>query len=312
MSIRSVLSKSRFLQDSLCRMKLPLRRFASKWEVFDSAEMMGVHVLPTHFSSPLPVTRDLGDDLWDGPICEWNLDPAPYLAFISGISGYATELSFVPETGPPGTFFWANPAFYRGDAELYYSLLRCWKPRRLLEIGSGYSTLVAKLAARKQPLRIEAIEPFPHAWLEGVADEMLVQPVQEIPLSRFESLEAGDLLFIDSTHISKAGSDVNYLFLKVLPRLKDGVIVHVHDVCLPFEYPKSWIKQQRIFYTEQYLLGAMLHGSTGWEILVPYYWLSMVAPAALREAFPDVNPPGGGSFWMRRRSTSNGHREPAR
>jgi hypothetical protein len=176
-------------------------------------------------------------------------------------------------------------------------MIRHFLPGRILEVGSGYSTLAARLAKAG---RLECIEPFPQPWLHRVADRLIVSPVQDVPLSEFESLEANDILFIDSTHVAKIGSDVVFVFLQVLPRLKAGVVVHVHDIFLPFETPRSWVKDLLIFWNEQYLLGAYLAHNRDWEVLAANHWLGRTQPEAMLRLFPMADPPGGSSFWMRR------------
>jgi hypothetical protein len=268
---------------------------------FRAAEQAGIHLLPVHFYSPAPDVREIPESQWAARVCQLPGAPGDYTPLLAAIGPYCEEMRGVPETAEPHVFHWKNPALYWGDAVLYYSLIRHLKPRRIIEVGAGYTTLIARLAARKQTLRLEAIEPFPFEWLAAVTDELTATPVQNVPLDRFRSLAPGDFLFIDSTHISKTASDVNYLFLHVLPALAPGVVVHVHDIYLPYEYPRSWVVEKQIFYNEQYLLAAMLTGASQWEILIPYFWLATDAPEALTSAFPFVDPPGGGSFWMRKR-----------
>ena len=131
----------------------------------------------------------------------------------------------------------------------------------------------------------------------------MARPVQESPDSVFLDLEPSDILFIDGSHITKTGSDVNHLFLRILPRLPKGVIVHIHDICLPFEYPQYWSQEVYCYWNEQYVLAALLANSTKYEVLLGVYFLQKTDIETLRPYVPQVPgvKPGGGSLWLRAR-----------
>ena len=152
------------------------------------------------------------------------------------------------------------------------------------------------------------VEPFPLDFLrQGFPGlhALMEKKVQDIDLEFFSQLESGDILFIDSSHTVKIGGDVNYLFLEVLPRLKPGVIVHVHDIFLPFDYRRDWVIEERRFWTEQYLLQAFLSFNSEFEALMANSYLSHYYEKDLKATFPSLSSWGGGSFWMRRRSQVN-------
>ena len=130
---------------------------------------------------------------------------------------------------------------------------------------------------------------------------LIEKKVQDIDLEFFSQLESGDILFIDSSHTVKIGGDVNYLFLEVLPRLKPGVIVHVHDIFLPFEYRRDWVLDEFRFWTEQYLLQAFLTFNSEFEVLMANSYLNHYHQQELKAAFPGLPSWAGGSFWMRRK-----------
>ena len=140
------------------------------------------------------------------------------------------------------------------------------------------------------------------ADLPGLA-AVIARPVQEVDLALFERLEPADILFIDSTHVVRTGGDVPFLYLEVLPRLRPGVIVHLHDVFLPREYPQSWLTEHHLFWNEQYLLHAFLLFNAAFEVLFANQYIALRHQAALRDVFPH-SPwwDRGGSFWMRRMS----------
>ena len=195
-----------------------------------------------------------------------------------------------------------NDMYGRADAAVLRAMLRHHEPRRLLEVGSGYSTAVAlDVVDRYLPhLDITCVEPYPQRLLSRLrpGDDVatIVEPVQDVPIEVFGHLGAGDFLFIDSTHVLKSGSDVAWLYLHVLPTLTPGVIVHVHDVHWPFEYPEGWIREGRD-WTEVYLLRAFLTHNNAWRVRLMTSWMwghhPELVPPALRSQ-------PTGSLWMQR------------
>lgn len=201
-----------------------------------------------------------------------------------------------------------NRAFGWGDAEYWYQLIRAVQPRRIIEIGSGYSTLVAVQAIAKN--RTEGrnyacehicIEPYEMPWLEDVGVTVFRQKVEDVDLSFFARLEQDDILFIDSSHIIRPQGDVLFEYLQVLPSLQKGVIVHLHDIFTPKDYPKRWMQDKVRFWNEQYLLEAFLTHNDQWKVIGAlnhlhhkyFDKLSTVAPSLT----PDREP---GSFYIRR------------
>lgn len=167
-------------------------------------------------------------------------------------SRFGTEYEELPRKSfsRPGEFHLENDLFGWLDAVIYYCMLREFKPGRVIEVGSGLSTLLAigvleRNGADGAEGRITAIDPYPRPDLlprPAERAELLVEMAQDVPVSRFEVLDANDVLFIDSSHVLKIGSDVHYLYLEVIPRLKPGVLVHAHDIFLPSEYPENGSK----------------------------------------------------------------------
>lgn len=201
------------------------------------------------------------------------------------------------------------------DAEVLHAMVRWSRPRRVVEIGSGGSTEIldaacALNAADGSPVDYEVYDPYASDRVRS--DELRHAKVhalsaQHVPAEVFTALAAGDILFIDSTHTVKLGGDVNRLFLDILPLLAPGVVVHVHDIFLPREYPRPWLEQEGKFWAEQYLLQAFLCLNAEFEVVLP---LNAVlhdggagATALLRRDDPDPMP---GSFWFRRRTVPAG------
>jgi hypothetical protein len=178
----------------------------------------------------------------------------------------------------------------------------------MIEVGSGYSSLITAEVNRRflnMELEFSCIEPYPRQFLMmGIAGISNVFPrkVETIDPVFFSTLSAGDFLFIDSSHVPKTGSDVNYLYFEILPRLKSGVIVHIHDIFFPDDYPKKWVIDEGRHWNEQYLLRAFLQFNKEWEILFCNHFMFSRHQTALQKAFTsNVFEDGGASFWMRRR-----------
>ncbi|MEV8636137.1 class I SAM-dependent methyltransferase [Streptosporangium sp. NPDC051023] len=257
---------------------------------------------PGHFYSPLTAATDVKRAL------DWKRTPgrdrvpgvdlreAEQLALAIDL---AEELD-KPLAGPrypSGHTQW----FCAADAAVYRSMLWRHKPRRVMEIGSGFSTAVA-LDTLDRSVELTCVEPYPDRMLSLLRPEdsdrltLLRSPVQDVPLEAYARLEAGDVLFIDSTHVAKAGSDVIWLFLQVLPRLAPGVIVHIHDIFWPFDYPDEWLREGRD-WTEAYFLHAFLAGNSGYEILLFSSWLWQEHPELVPAPLATDAP---GSIWLRR------------
>lgn len=206
----------------------------------------------------------------------------------------------------PG-FYSRNPAFGWLDSRALFVLLRHWRPRRLIEVGSGFSTLlIADVNARflDGSLNLTAIEPYPMEFLRSGVDglaRLVEEPVQNVPLEEFERLAAGDVLFIDSSHVAKTGSDVNFLFFEVLPRLTPGVRIHVHDIFLPHDYPRDWVSNENRSWNEQYLLRALLMYSDTFRVVFGSSYAAHHMPDLVARALPEGRAMSGGSLWMERR-----------
>jgi hypothetical protein len=183
--------------------------------------------------------------------------------------------------------------------------VRHFKPRLIIEVGSGFSTrLSAQAALRNGRTEVIAIEPFPDQVLKAGfpgLTSLVPRRVQEVGLDTFRQLSSGDILFLDSSHVVHCGSDVNYLLLELLPQLRPGVIVHFHDIFLPDEYPREWVKQEFRFWNEQYLVQAFLLFNREFEVLLANNYLAHHYRPQMQATFPGAPWLGGGSFWMRRK-----------
>ena len=210
-----------------------------------------------------------------------------------------------PDGNPLG-FYVENDQFSWLDCRALFVLLRAWRPKRFIEVGSGFSTLLVADVNRRfldGSLAIECIEPYPRAALRSPAlglERLIVSKVQDIAPDFFERLEAGDVLFIDSSHVAKTGSDVNHLCFEVLPRLRQGVRIHFHDVFLPADYPKPWVLDENRGWNEQYVVRALLMYSRAFRVVFGCSYAFAAHWEALRAALhePDGACYGGGSVWI--------------
>lgn len=228
-------------------------------------------------------------------------------AFLDSFSWFRSEYDGFPRKKIGSQLFYLdNLMFESVDAEVYYSMIRLFRPARILEVGSGFSTYLAIQAIiRNGTGTLTAIEPYPSKELLCLPslDRLVRSKVETVPLEEFTSLSSGDILFIDSSHTVKIGNDVLFLYLEVFPRLKPGVIIHVHDVFLPSHYPKEWVLNRQIFWTEQYLLQAFLSMNSSFEIIFAASYMHLNHPDILEKYFSSYNrlERWPGSFWMRRK-----------
>lgn len=200
-----------------------------------------------------------------------------------------------------------NPMFSRGDAEFLYQFIRHTKPKRVFEIGSGNSTKIAKAALKRNAAesgvaaRHVCIEPYEMPWLEELGVELLRKRVEDCPLEFFDELEAGDLLFIDSSHIIRPQGDVLHEYLEIFPRLKPGVYIHIHDIFTPRDYPDRWIREKVLFWNEQYLLETILSNTTQYAVVAALNQLRHHHFNALHRVCPYLNADcEPGSFYVRK------------
>ena len=212
----------------------------------------------------------------------------------------------VPDTAELETYYTQNSQFGWLDSRALFVLLRAWRPRRVIEVGSGYSSLLMADVNRRfldGACEITCIEPFPRPFLErGIPGihRLIRARGQDVPLEEFDRLEAGDVLFVDSSHVSKTGSDVNHLVFEVLPRLKRGVLIHFHDIFLPADYLKEWVLGDGRSWNEQYVLRALLMYSGAFRTIFGSYYAYSRFPELVRQALalPSGAAFGGGSYWI--------------
>lgn len=277
---------------------------------------LGYDTLRRDYYSPIPNLRQLPESSWD----EASLLGGVKLDLDRQITFLENELApliseFNPPLDPAGdssSFFLRNGTYGSVDAETLYAMIRHLRPKQVIELGSGRSTQVISAARTRNdsdgaPSGYYVADPFPTPLTRKIAPglfQLETISATEVPLERFAELASGDVLFVDTTHTVKMGGEVNYIILDVLPTLAPGVVVHFHDIFLPWPYPRKWLTKSRRFWAEQYLLQAFLSFNSAYEPLLATQALSRDRPDQLKRAIPtfdrDVVSPG--AFWIRRSS----------
>lgn len=269
------------------------------------------------YYSPVPDISSLPDGIWTRRSSLRGLDlrEEQAIEFVErDLAPFIAELDLPWEDqGVPGEFFLRNATFEAVDAELLYAMVRAMRPSRVVELGSGYSTLLIHMACRQNArdglgTSHDVFDPYPREQIFGAGFEeptrLRMTPATEVPLDEFKRLQAGDVLFVDTTHTVKLGSDVNFIVLDVLPVLRPGVVVHFHDIFVPWEYPRIWFEEMQYYWAEQYLLQAFLAFNSEFEVLVPAQALSRTYPDRLRHVIPSFTEGcSPASMWLRRRSS---------
>ncbi len=275
---------------------------------------------PGHYYSPIPDLEDIRRRK-ETIFKKSNIDlkgidirREAQFALLEEFKTYYKDIPYPFETAEKTpTRYQVKGAWYRySDVVMLFCMLRHFKPKRIVEVGSGYSSAVM-LDVNDQFLNkqtaITFIDPYPERLLGLLREEdkkqhrILANFIQDVNMDVFRTLEANDILFIDSSHVSKTGSDLNHLLFEVLPVLKSGVLIHFHDIYYPFELPEHWVLNRKWFWNENYLIRAYLTGNSGYEIMNfnSYLhnefrnWLSDNMPACL------IDDKDSGSIWIRKK-----------
>jgi Methyltransferase domain len=270
---------------------------------------IGIFPIRNHYYEPqfdYRVSRGSAPQPRRLPGIDWNV--AGQLSLLARFT-FAQELEGTPQRKRGGLEFYSdNGYFVPGDAEYWYQLIRLIKPARIFEVGSGHSTLMAALAIRtnreSEPnyrCKHVCIEPYEAPWLEQLDVLVVRKKVEDVGVLLFAELGMNDILFVDSSHMIRPSGDVLFEYLELLPTLQVGVIVHLHDIFSPNDYPRRWIEDEVRFWNEQYLLEAFLSGSSTWRIvgalnyLHHHYFQELKSVAPLLR--PDSEP---GSFYIQK------------
>jgi hypothetical protein len=275
------------------------------------ARRFGYHLVRADYYSPIPELDALPERLWldppPMPAVGWDLD-AQLRYVVEELGPLMAEQAAPPDPPGVGGYHYRNPFFNALDADVLYAIVRRLRPPRIIEIGSGFSTLVIENAAARNraegsSLRHEVYDPFPSVHLAPVRDRLQLHraPAEAVAAETLAGLAAGEVLFVDSTHTVKPGSDVVHLLLDVLPRLQAGVVIHIHDFFRPFEYPRVLMERFGCYWQEHHLVQALLVGNPDFEILCANHALARLRRDALLPVVPALEPEmQPSSLWLRR------------
>ena len=280
-------------------------------------DAFGVTIVRNHYYEPVFTGQDLalisdGERLLPG--VDFNREGQ--LATLGRFT-FADELAGLDGAAVDGQIYrYGNQKgmFGQGDADALYCFIRAFKPRMLIEIGCGQSSIVAQLALRtnlsedpERPSRHVCFEPFHNGWLKDLGPEFRAERIECIDLDVFRALQPNDIVFIDSTHVLRPNGDIEHAFLRILPLLPAGVLVQIHDIFSPRDYKTAFLKHDRRFWTEQYVLEAFLSCNPEFEVLLALNDMHKRREPRLYDAIPvlaDMPDWDPGSFWIRRRAKS--------
>ena len=276
---------------------------------------IGVFPIIDHYYDPLFIPDQVKHDLGtDRDLPGIDLNENQQLEILKGLN-FSDELVKMPfDKTADLKYYFNNSVFLSGDSEISYGMIRHFKSRKIIEIGSGLSTLMTLNAIQKNKeedanynCEMICVEPFEHKWLDKLDIKLVRSMVEDVDISLFDKLEKNDILFIDSSHMIKPQGDVLFLFLHVLPKLKPGVLVHIHDIFTPRDYLADWVLVKNRMWNEQYLLEAFLSHNHDFKIISAVNFLRHHHLEALSACCPvmkkqiesgaDREP---GSFWIQK------------
>ncbi|MBD2206525.1 class I SAM-dependent methyltransferase [Calothrix sp. FACHB-1219] len=275
---------------------------------------LNLWVPPGHYYSPIPSIEEIKlkeQEIFDELNRELpgiDLNEAEQLALFDKFQQYYQQLPFAENKQEGLRYFFENPAYSYSDAICLYCMIRYAQPKKIIEVGSGYSscvTLDVNELYFQNEISCTFIEPYPELLLSLIKDsdidkiEIIASQLQDVRLEKFSELSAGDILFIDSTHVSKVNSDVNYILFKILPYINSGVYIHFHDIFYPFEYPKTWIYENRA-WNEDYILRAFLSYNNAFKIIFFNTFLENFYQDRFQNNMPLCMKNLGGSIWLQK------------
>jgi hypothetical protein len=287
---------------------------AIRHEIEDLKKRQGF-VPPGHFYSPVPdldELQEIEEETIGGPSIEipgMDLDDQEQLELLKRFSAFYREMPFKAKKKEGLRYYFENPAYSYSDAIMLHCMIRHLKPKRIIEVGSGFSScmiLDTNDLFFSGSISTTFIEPYPELLMSLLRDtdaervSTIPSRLQDVDLSEFDVLEENDILFIDSTHVSKIDSDVNRIFFEVLPRLSSGVHVHFHDIFFPFEYPKEWLLEGRA-WNEAYILKAFLQYNQAFSPVLMNTYMTEFHESFFRENMPLCLKNTGASIWLKRK-----------
>lgn len=251
-------------------------------------------------------------EIWKGLLIDGikdvDLNTQEQLAIIKELTKFYAEIPFKEKDSSNLLYKFENGMYTYTDGIVLYSMIRYIKPKKIIEVGSGHTSalmLDVNNLFFNNSIELTFIEPFPRRLNSLISNKdkekakVLENKVQDIPLETFMQLESGDILFIDSTHVSKCGSDLNFILFEVLPILKEGVFIHFHDVFYPFEYPKEWV-YKGYNWNENYILKAFLMNNKDYQIKLFSHYIHLHHKNAFKE-MPLTFKNFGGNLWLQKK-----------
>ncbi len=282
----------------------------------DLCRKFGFQPVRIHYYQPIPRYEAVGDEVFQAAqnFPGFKLDRSRSKQLLARLGTFQGEAVWPADPIAAGQYHTNNDNFGFSSAALLHTMIRAHNTRKVIEIGGGYSSLISLQALqRNHGSRFDfvCVEPYPRPWLEEVIGKhaggrLVMQPVEQLDPAMLADLAENDILFIDSSHCVRLASDVNFLYLQVIPRLKPGVIVHIHDIYIPYEYPRVHFHgRQKLFWNEQYLLQALLTDNPRLEVTLPGYFVQKDMERDFAAAFPAYDAARHrrtSSFWLRVRS----------
>jgi len=270
-------------------------------------------VEPGHFYSPHPDLEELRKQessifSYDKEILDINFRESEQLKILQALASLQPHITFPKKKSPGFRYYFDNPAYSYGDASVLHGMLRLIKPQRLIEVGCGYSSAMAldtNELCFQNSIKMTFIEPNPQLLYDLAKPEdkdrvtIIPSRLQDLSPEVFSQLENNDVLFIDSTHVSKVNSDVNFIFFEILPRLNAGVYIHFHDVFYPFEYPRELVYEGRA-WQELYILRAFLQDNSRYEIVYFQDFLFRKHYQYFEKHLPLFLKNSGAQIWLRK------------
>ena len=269
--------------------------------------------LPGNFASPIAslaeieadAPRIFANDRRSLPGIELREDAQ--LSLLEEFAAYYDQIPWQPGPTTGLRYYFENEMFSYSDAIFLYSMIRHAQPGRVVEVGSGFSSAVMLDTDQRflnESIKFTFVEPYPDRLLALLTErdksrvELIKDRVQHVDIETFSSLKSGDIVFVDSSHVGKVGSDVNHLLFEVFPILASGVYVHIHDVFYPFEYPREWISRG-FGWNEDYLIRAFLMFNTRFSVVAFNTYLEQFHADWFRQKMPLCLINTGGSIWLR-------------
>ncbi len=292
---------------------LELMPIIGKWKKY-SNKYFSLHAEPGFYNSPIVTFEEVQSNdyykfLKTEEIKDIDINEENQLKLFSKFDPYLSSFPFPEDKDVKFRYYSNNPMFRKIDGVIFFSFLNHFKPKKIIEIGSGYSSALAFDTFEqiiKESVSLTFIDPYTDrvdkllSNEDFLVSEFIREPIQKINSEIFTTLKENDILFIDSSHIVKTSGDLNFIFFEILPLLQSGVILHIHDIFFPFEYPIEWIKEG-LCYNETYFVRSFLMNNGKYEILLWNDFIHQKHPTLLENKINNIDSDRGGSIWIKKK-----------